>query len=207
MKKVPPQPLYISVDIEASGPVPGRYSMLSLGACIIGETEQTFYRELQPISDDYDVISMKVGSLGLHCLKPYIQNPNFDPYDDSFCPKDVLDLLHQVGTPPQKAIAEFSTWIRHHSQHKEPWLVTDIQPFDGMFLQWYFGTYSNSESPFGYKAINLDMLYKGLEKNIEASLSDLNVPDTRNPAHNALEDAIHQAKQAEVIFKRMNFKV
>jgi ribonuclease T len=28
--------IYFSVDIEASGPIPGEYSMLSLGACLVG---------------------------------------------------------------------------------------------------------------------------------------------------------------------------
>src|SRR6266436_4496570 len=34
---------YISVDIEAAGPVPGEYSMLSLGACLVDSPEITFY--------------------------------------------------------------------------------------------------------------------------------------------------------------------
>lgn len=44
---------YISVDIEASGPIPGEYSMLSLGACVVGDTAKTFYREIKPITDKY----------------------------------------------------------------------------------------------------------------------------------------------------------
>jgi hypothetical protein len=43
--------IFISVDIEASGPVPGIYSMLSLGACIVGNATERFYIELRPIND------------------------------------------------------------------------------------------------------------------------------------------------------------
>ena len=42
--------LFISVDIEASGPVPGTYSMLALGACVVTNCQDRFYVELKPIS-------------------------------------------------------------------------------------------------------------------------------------------------------------
>lgn len=45
--------MYVSVDIEASGPVPCLYSMLALGACVVGDTTKTFYRELKPLHDDF----------------------------------------------------------------------------------------------------------------------------------------------------------
>jgi hypothetical protein len=37
---------YNSVDIEAAGPIPPTYSMLSLGACVVGDEQTTFYTEL-----------------------------------------------------------------------------------------------------------------------------------------------------------------
>lgn len=45
---------YISVDIECSGPIPGEYSMLSLGACVVGyednkNNDYTLYLEIQPL--------------------------------------------------------------------------------------------------------------------------------------------------------------
>ena len=41
---------YIMVDVEADGPIPGDYSMISFGA-IVAEPSltTTFYAELQPI--------------------------------------------------------------------------------------------------------------------------------------------------------------
>ena len=52
---------YISVDIECSGPIPVEYSMLSLGACVVGYEDNNnkdndyynFYIEIQPLSDNY----------------------------------------------------------------------------------------------------------------------------------------------------------
>jgi hypothetical protein len=52
--------LYFSADIEADGPIPGTYSMLSFGLAVAGRfdgtlfeaydpTKATFYRELKPL--------------------------------------------------------------------------------------------------------------------------------------------------------------
>jgi uncharacterized OsmC-like protein len=40
---------YISVDIEASGPIPGDYSILSIGACSVIDVRKNFYVELKPL--------------------------------------------------------------------------------------------------------------------------------------------------------------
>ena len=36
---------YISVDVEAAGPIPGAYSLLAIGACVVGNINKTFYIE------------------------------------------------------------------------------------------------------------------------------------------------------------------
>jgi len=45
--------LYIAVDVEADGPIPGPYSMLSLGMAVVGHSELRFYSELRPISTEF----------------------------------------------------------------------------------------------------------------------------------------------------------
>ena len=45
MTKTSVKEVYISVDIEAAGPVPGEYSMLSIGATVVGDLEAWFYAE------------------------------------------------------------------------------------------------------------------------------------------------------------------
>jgi hypothetical protein len=45
---------YVMVDIEADGPIPGDYSMVSLGAVIVEPgLARTFYGQLRPISNQY----------------------------------------------------------------------------------------------------------------------------------------------------------
>jgi hypothetical protein len=60
---------YFSVDIESSGPIPGRYSMLSLGACVVGNPGESFYVELKPISADFVPEALKVSGLDLAVLE------------------------------------------------------------------------------------------------------------------------------------------
>lgn len=45
----PTKEVFISVDIEASGPIPGEYSLLSIGACMVDNPDESFYAELKPV--------------------------------------------------------------------------------------------------------------------------------------------------------------
>jgi hypothetical protein len=52
---------YIMVDVEADGPIPGDYSMISLGAIVVEPSlSTTFYAELQPISERWNPDALKV---------------------------------------------------------------------------------------------------------------------------------------------------
>lgn len=42
------------VDVEADGPIPGRYSMVAIGAVVVEPgLQRTFYGRLRPISDAF----------------------------------------------------------------------------------------------------------------------------------------------------------
>ncbi len=55
--------LYVATDVEADGPIPGPYSMLSLGMAVAGRPELTFYTELRPISDEFVPEALAVSGL------------------------------------------------------------------------------------------------------------------------------------------------
>jgi hypothetical protein len=49
---------YVMVDVEADGPIPGDYSMISIGAVIVEPSlEKTFYGKLKPISDQQERVN------------------------------------------------------------------------------------------------------------------------------------------------------
>ena len=46
--------VFVSVDIETSGPIPGEYSLLSIGACSAFDPDNGFTVEVKPINDKFD---------------------------------------------------------------------------------------------------------------------------------------------------------
>ena len=82
--------IFISVDIEASGPVPGTYSMLALGASVVAKSGQHFYAELRPISSAS--VGAAMGVIGKS-----------------------LEDFRQAGREPVDIMSEFGAWIRARS--------------------------------------------------------------------------------------------
>ena len=87
MTDTTPTDFYISVDVETAGPNPGQYSLLTIGACTLGDPQGTFYMELQPVND-----SMTPESHAIHRLD--------------------LKRLSERGHPPAEAMALFEDWIK-----------------------------------------------------------------------------------------------
>lgn len=181
--------VYISADIEADGPIPGRYSMLSFGLVVAatfdGETfaprsaGETFYRELKPTGDE--------------CLPEAIAASGLD--------RD--ELLHS-GAEPAQAMQEAAAWVESVASGARPVLVGYPVVFDWMFLHWYFVAFCG-ESPFGFSgALDMKTIYqqKAQVPLDEAGRNDL--PDelraTRPHTHNALDDAREQAEIFNKLF-------
>ncbi|SIT51075.1 hypothetical protein BN2476_1000001 [Paraburkholderia piptadeniae] len=64
-----PREIYISVDVETAGPIPGEYSLLSIGACNADEPTRTFACELKPTTRNADPAALKVTGLSLERLE------------------------------------------------------------------------------------------------------------------------------------------
>ena len=55
---------YFMVDVEADGPIPGHYSMVSVGAIVVEPgLQRTFYGRLRPISDRFVPDALAVSKL------------------------------------------------------------------------------------------------------------------------------------------------
>jgi hypothetical protein len=175
---------YISVDVEADGPIPGPYSMISFGAAVAGtRTEQgftaadptaaTFYRELRPISDDFDPAALEVSGLDRAAL--------------------VRD-----GADPAVAMAEFSSWVVETAGASRPVVVGYPACYDWMFLYWYLLRFTG-DSPFGHSGcLDLKTLYATkADVPLGAAVKRRMPPhllSTRPHTHHALDDAIEQAE-------------
>ena len=103
----------ISVDIECSGIIPGEFSMLSLGACLLDDPNTNFYVELKPISDNTDPKAMEIHGLS-------------------------IDELKKTGKDPEEAMLQLESWVNNVSGDKTPVFLAWPIAFDWMFVHWYF---------------------------------------------------------------------
>ncbi|MBI5066112.1 hypothetical protein HZA97_07795 [Candidatus Woesearchaeota archaeon] len=201
---------YISVDVEASGTIPGKYSMLSVGACLVDDPSKQFYAELKPISFEFDPEAMKIGSLGLKCLEEYrraipAQKDKLDPKHEKFDPRLVLNVLEKEGLFPIHAMQNFEEWIKENTTKKsKPIIAAAPILFDGMYISWYFNTFLG-HNPFGFSGEDINSVYRGFRKNVHASIKDLKMRQGELP-HNALEDAIQQAKEFKYFLDQIRQK-
>lgn len=163
---------YISVDIETSGPVPGLYSMLSLGACLVGAPGRTFYAELRPVSDLAIPEALHVSGF-------------------------TLDQLARTGRDPQEAMEAFRGWVQEVSAGATPVFVGFNASFDWAFVNWYFHVFLG-DNPFGIGALDIKSYYMGLSgcrwKETTSSQLPVRFQPSHQQTHNALDDAIAQAE-------------
>lgn len=156
--------MYIMVDIEADGPIPGDYSMTEIGAVFCRDLEQTYYGQLRPISEKW--VPSALGVTG----------------------RSREETLSFPG--PQLAMIDFASWVNDKKAQLEEddrlTFISDNNGFDFMFVCWYFWHF-NGENPFGPNSDNLRNLFGGLRKNAYANFKRLRkTKHTHNPVDDAL---------------------
>lgn len=183
---------YFSADVETDGPIPGPYSMLSFAIVYGGSFDgrrferptnydRTFYRELKPISDQFQDEALRVN--GLDRMR-----------------------LSREGVNPEDAMTEASAWIRKIAGDAKPVLVAYPLSFDWTWLYWYFIRFSKDGSPFGYSRcfdLKTALAVKSATPISEASRSKLrtSLRSKREHTHHALDDAIEQAEIFANVFQ------
>lgn len=135
-------------------------------------TAATFYRELRPMSEEFDLAALSVAGLD-------------------------RAVLVRTGAEPGNAMSDAARWVAEQAVGARPVLVGYPVVFDWMFLYWYFVRFAG-ESPFGFSgALDMKTMYQqkaGVTLD-EAGLGDL-PPELASPlphTHNALDDAVEQA--------------
>ncbi|PIP51768.1 DNA polymerase III subunit epsilon [Candidatus Beckwithbacteria bacterium CG23_combo_of_CG06-09_8_20_14_all_47_9] len=163
---------YISVDVEASGPIPGEFSLLSIGACVVTNTGQNFYSELKPLNDNFIAGAMEVNGLSLAKLK-------------------------LEGEEPTAAMARFRHWIEKVSADTKPVFVGFNATFDWSFTHWYFIKFLGA-GPFGISGLDIKAYFMGRRRVLWQETNKKKVralyPSQTRHTHNALDDAKEQAE-------------
>jgi hypothetical protein len=183
---------YFSADVETDGPIPGPFSILSFALVYAGtfdgerftppqDHERTFYRELKPISENFQPEALRVNGLD-------------------------RDRLLREGLVPESAMMEASRWIKDMAGDSKPVLVAYPLSFDWSWLYWYFVRFAAEGSPFNH-SLCFDMktafAVKASVPISEAGRSKIlpSLRSQRKHTHNALEDAIEQAEIFSKIFQ------
>jgi hypothetical protein len=197
------QKVYVAVDVETAGPFPDLekgYSMIAFGACIVGRPSRTFYRELQPINNNFIEGAMRVGCLGLDCLVDRSE-PRYDPRSTEFKPRDVLDVLDNEGVTPEAAMSDFAEWVKRNTFGRKAIELAAPIKFDAMFTAYYFGMFYPKANPLGYSGEDINSFYRGVVGDPKASTSQLGIRPEAGLPHNALEDAKLQAAEFEEVLR------
>src|SRR5438477_5484085 len=63
--------VFVSVDVETAGPIPGEYSLLSIGACNVDDDTQAFSCEIKPINLNAVLKALEVSGLSLATLQEH----------------------------------------------------------------------------------------------------------------------------------------
>ncbi len=155
---------YFSVDIEADGPAPGLYSMISFGAVVVEpDLNRTFYAELKPISDRWIPDALAVSGFTRE------QTIRFED--------------------PIPVMARFEEWVNTNSKGR-PIFIADNPGFDFAFINYYFHAFLG-RNPFGFSSRRIGDLYCGAKLDTFSKWKHLR--ETRH-SHNALDDATGNAE-------------
>jgi hypothetical protein len=179
--------LLISIDVEADGPIPGPYSMISIGCSAAGICTalglrrldvdiDTFYTELRPISDQFVPEALAVSGL------------------------DRQHLLDH-GEDPAQAMTRCARWVTAMGVKHSASPVFTGYPlgFDWLFSYWYFMKYSETGSPFGHsRHFDVKTAY-ALRAGVPVSQAvksrmPSKLMSSRPHSHNALDDAKEQGE-------------
>ncbi len=169
--------IYISVDIESDGPIPGPHSMLSFGAAAFtadGTMVDTFTRNLDRLEG----------------ASPHPDTDRFWRENPKAYQATRTDLQ-----PPDKAMPDFLAWV--NALNGRAVFVAYPAGFDFTFMYWYMIRFAG-RSPFSFSALDMKSFAMALLNSGYRDATKRNMPrrwfSKRRHTHVALDDAIEQGE-------------
>ena len=183
---------YFSADVETDGPIPGPFSILSFAIVYAGSFDgrrferprsydRRFYKELKPISDEFQQEALRVNGL------------------------DRARLCIE-GESPQIAMTEACRWVKENAGSAKPDRLPTHLALIGRGCTGYFIRFSIDGSPFDYSRcfdIKTAVAVKAAIPISDAGRSRLPLALTprHQHTHHALDDAIEQAEIFANVFE------
>jgi DNA polymerase III epsilon subunit-like protein len=183
---------YFCIDVEASGPTPGHYNLLSVGVTHVRRYQGVYqlfddlYVELRPIFPGFSEAAMAVNKLDVARLK-------------------------SEGLAPDRAMKRLVEWIedQRHAKKERPVFVAHNAPFDWMYFAYYCEE-ARVPNPFGHSALDTKALAMGKlgmawnETSLKTVAGRLPEVTPQDPAllHHAGQDARYLARVFSAIMNR-----
>jgi len=167
--------IYVSTDVETDGPIPGVYSMLSIGSA-------AFLPDKTLVSGF---------SANLETLPGAAEHPDTMKWWRS--QPEAWDASRQNTLPPEVAMKNYVAWLK--ALPGEPVFVAYPAAFDYMFVCWYLHRFAG-ENPFGWHALDIKSYAMAVLKIDFLDTVKRGMPrrwfDDLPYTHKALDDAISQ---------------
>lgn len=179
MNRQPTDAIHLSLDVEADGPCPGIYSMLSFALVPVNDLGDGFYSTVRPISEKFDTSAMAVCNITREQAMDFV-----DPF---------------------VAMQNMQDWLSRLSPTGRVIVWSDNPAFDWQFLNYYCHAFLK-QNPFGHSARRIGDLYAGWMKNPRQS-RDWRKWRGEPHTHNALDDARGNARALASLFDRMRGSV
>ncbi len=176
--------IYLSIDVEASGPCPGLHAMVSFGAAPVRKIDgrwavdeaQTFYAELSATEGAVDIPE----AMAIHGL--------------------TRAHLDAHGEAPADAMARFTAYLQELQRSGEP-VKSAAWPssFDHAYVTYYLQRYT-AKNPLGHSGFDIASFAMGLfrvtrRRPLFAAMEAAGYAPPANPApHHGLHDAIEQGQ-------------
>lgn len=154
------------VDIEASGPIPGDFSMIDIGIVKIDKDLKTTFRSrIQPITGNYN--RQALNSIGV-------------------TPEEMM----KCTIKPVEAMSRADKFVMDNCfEGTRPMMFSDNNGFDFMFTHWYFVHFLGMD-PFGYTSRNIADLYRGMNSDVKSNFKKHRITKhTHNPVDDAMGNA------------------
>lgn len=169
------QEIYVSVDIEADGPIPGPHSMLSLGSA-------AFHPDKTLVS---------TFSANLDTLPGADSDPRTMDWWQQF--PDAWKASRSNARPPEDVMRGYVSWL--NELPGTPIFVGWPAGWDFMWVYWYLVRFTK-ERPFGECAIDSRSYAMAMRKSSFLKTSKTYLPkrwfEERPHTHVALDDALEQ---------------
>lgn len=176
--------VYLSIDVEASGPFPGLFSLVSIGAVVVRSQKDgiwavdediTFYEEMKHLPRAKELEA----ATNIHGL--------------------TREYLDEHGRDPGVVIEEFADFLdslnrKYKKVTPAAWPASFDSPYVGWYLQYFL-----DENPLGWSCFDIPSFGMGLFQCHRNALRNLmkkaGIEFGKNPdPHNALADAIEQGQ-------------